>query len=97
MQDQVEAISQTYADRHGIARTDDWLMLKLNEEVGELTQAYLAMKGQSRDRGHTSEGIQRSFRAELADVLAQTLLLAERFGVDLEREVDGKWLVWGRE
>lgn len=87
-----ETVSRSYAGRHAIDRTDDWLVLKLNEEVGELTQAYLARCGQSR-RTSTEEDLDARFRAELADVLAQVLLIAARFGVDLQQEVADKWLV----
>ena len=69
-------------------------MLKLNEEVGELTQAFLARSGQSRDKGRSPEELDDDLKAELADVLAQVLLLAERFDIDLAPEVERKWLVW---
>lgn len=39
---QIEEVSAHYASKHAVNRSDDWLVLKLNEEVGELTQAYLA-------------------------------------------------------
>jgi len=94
MATEVEAVSAWYSERHHITRTDDWFVLKLNEEVGELTQAYLARAGQARDKGRTSSELETDFRAELADVLAQVLLLANRFGVDLADEVNRKWLVW---
>jgi NTP pyrophosphatase (non-canonical NTP hydrolase) len=83
-----------YARRHGIERTDDWLVLKLHEEVGELTQAYLERGGRSRDRGATSDDVDAAFRAELADVLAQLLLVARRFDVDLDAELERKWFRW---
>ena len=92
LQHDVESVSQRYAASNGIDRTDDWLMLKLHEEVGELTQAYLARSGQARDKGRTPEGVDSDFRAELADVLGQVLLLAERFDVDVAAEVERKWL-----
>ena len=87
-----ETVSRTYAARHGIDRTDDWLVLKLTEEVGELTQSYLARCGQTRHTA-TDEELDARFRAELADVLAQVLLIASRFGVDLQQEVADKWHV----
>lgn len=34
------------------------------------------------------------FRSELADVLSQVLLLARHHGVDLEAEVERKWMPW---
>ena len=47
----VENISQIYASRFGITRDDDWQILKLQEEVGELTQAHLMRQGQARRKG----------------------------------------------
>ena len=91
---EVELVSARYAERHDIVRTDDWFVLKLNEEVGELTQAYLARAGQARDKGHSASELEADFRAELADVFAQVLLLAERFDVDVAAEIERKWLVW---
>ncbi|NJP34879.1 hypothetical protein [Micromonospora thermarum] len=35
--DEVEAVSRRYATRHGIDRSGTWFLLKLQEEVGELT------------------------------------------------------------
>jgi NTP pyrophosphatase (non-canonical NTP hydrolase) len=92
--DELEIISRVYERRFGVERTDDWLVLKLHEEVGELTQAYLAASGRSRDRGEQPGEADAAFRAELADVLAQLLLVARRFDVDLEVEVERKWFRW---
>jgi hypothetical protein len=35
---EVEAVSQIYASRYGIERDATWFILKLQVEVGELTQ-----------------------------------------------------------
>jgi NTP pyrophosphatase (non-canonical NTP hydrolase) len=94
LQADVEAVSVFYAERHGIDRTDDWFILKLGEEAGELTQAYLARSGQARDKGRSEAEVEQDFRAELSDVLAQVLLIAQRFDVDLVSEIERKWLVW---
>ncbi|MBU4213652.1 MAG: pyrophosphatase [Actinobacteria bacterium] len=88
-QTQVETISRVYARLHDIERTDDWLVLKLAEEVGELTQAYLAASGRSRREPDAG-----AVAAELADVLAHVLLLAERFDVDLDAALEDKWGRW---
>ena len=57
--------------------------------VGELTQAYLARGGRAR-----SSATDEAFRDELADVLAHLLLVAERFGVDLDEALEAKWFRW---
>ncbi|GAA0836787.1 hypothetical protein GCM10009525_44330 [Streptosporangium amethystogenes subsp. fukuiense] len=92
--DEVEAVSSTYARRNGITRDDTWFLLKLQEEVGELTQAFLMRSGQARDKGHSADELELGFRSELADVLAQLLVMARHHGVDLEAEVERKWMPW---
>lgn len=90
----LEEVSALYARRHQIDRNDDWYMLKLNEEVGELTQAFLARAGQARDKGASPSELDAAVRDELADVFAQVLLCARRFGVDIEQAVEQKWMPW---
>ena len=88
----VETISQRYAEVFSFDRTDTWFLLKLQEEVGELTQAFLMRTGQARSKGQTPDQLDANFRAEIADVLCQLLLMARHFDVDLEDEVERKWL-----
>ena len=90
---QVERVSRTYAAHLGITRDADWHLLKLHEEIGELTQAHLMRTGRARAKGLSAEEIETSFRAEIADVLCHVLLLAHHDGVDLTEEVERKWLV----
>lgn len=92
--DEVDAVSRIYAQKYGIQRDAAWFLLKLQEEVGELTQAFLMKTGQGRDKGQTLEQLDAVFRAELADVLSQVLLLARHYEVDLEPEIEAKWLRW---
>ncbi|WP_020016151.1 hypothetical protein [Promicromonospora sukumoe] len=94
LSDEVEIISRAYARIHGLERTDDWLLLKLHEEIGELTQAFLNLSGRSRDRGLTDDEVRDAFRGEVADALGQLLLVARRFDVDLAEELDRKWFRW---
>lgn len=43
LSDLVARVSDAYAQRNGIARDDDWYLLKLHEELGELTAEYLKL------------------------------------------------------
>ncbi|GEL94474.1 MazG-like family protein [Cellulomonas composti] len=90
-QREIETISRAYGRLFDVERTDDWLVLKLNEEVGELTQAFLTRSGRTRHRGLTPEQSDEAVRDELADVLAHVLVLAERLGVDLDDALERKW------
>ena len=91
---QVEDVSQAYASRFGIVRDENWQILKLQEEVGELTQAYLMRQGQARSKGLDAAEIDAVFRQEVADVLSHVLLLAHHHGIDVVDEIRRKWLVW---
>ena len=88
----VEQVSQLYAEHFGFRRDSTWFLLKLQEEVGELTQAYLALTGQGRDRGRSPEQLRAAFDEEIADVLAHLLLLARHHEVDVAEVLGRKWL-----
>jgi NTP pyrophosphatase (non-canonical NTP hydrolase) len=94
LSEEVEQVSQIYAEKFGIERDATWFLLKLQEEVGELTQSYLMLTGNARAKGKSPEEIQAEFRKEVADVFCHTLLLARFYGIDLEKEVEEKWLAW---
>ncbi len=88
---QFEAASQKYADENGIARDPNWFMLKLQEEVGEVTQAWNRLTGRGRSRGRSEEEMKRDLADETADLLGHVLLLAHRNGLDLENAIERKW------
>lgn len=92
--DQVEQVSQGYAARFGIDRDATWFLLKLQEEIGELTQAHLMLNGQARAKGRSPQEITDLFRSEVADVLCHILLLARHHDIDVLDEVRRKWLVY---
>ncbi|MDQ2904104.1 MAG: pyrophosphatase [Chloroflexota bacterium] len=96
LSEEVERVSQVYAEKFHIERDATWFILKLQEEVGELIQAYLMLSGKARTKGKSSEEIQAAFHKEVADVLCQTLLLARFYNIDIEKEIEEKWLVWNR-
>ena len=91
LQLRLERISRQYEAEFGIEPGNDWIMFKLQEELGELTQAYLAITQRSRHRLEGAEGHEALAR-ELADVLGFTLVLAQRLGIDAEAAVKAKWL-----
>lgn len=90
----LETISAGYAEVYDVQRTPDWMLLKLTEELGELTQAWLAASGQGRSRDRTDDEQQQALAAECADVVAMALLTAHRMGVDAEAAMTQKWLPW---
>jgi len=94
---EIDSINRRYAEVYGFDRTSDWLMLKVQEELGELADAYLGMTGRQRDKGRGDAADARErFALELADAAGLLMALAHNEGVDLERAIDAKWLVWNR-
>jgi NTP pyrophosphatase (non-canonical NTP hydrolase) len=94
--DRLERISVAYAEREGFDRDDDWFLLKLTEELGELTQIQLARTGRSKDRGYDAAALDERLAEECADVLGHVLLFARRHGIGVEAALDRKWLQWER-
>ncbi len=96
LSNEVEQVSQNYAAQYHIERDATWFVLKLQEEVGELIQSYLMLLGKARAKGKSAAEIQSEFHKEVADVFCQTLLLARYYNIDLEKEVEEKWLRWNK-
>ncbi|RZJ01796.1 MAG: phosphoribosyl-ATP pyrophosphohydrolase [Brevundimonas sp.] len=89
LQADVLRISDIYAEQHGIERSADWALLKVQEELGELTAEHLRMSG--RARGTADAG---KLGDEAADVLGMLLIYCDRVGIDLEQAMQRKWLHW---
>lgn len=66
-------------------------MLKLQEEVGELTQAWNRLTGRGRRRERTQEELDRDLADETADLLGHILLFARRNDIDLAAAIERKW------
>ena len=84
-------VSDTYASRNAIARNDDWYLLKLQEELGELTAEYLRITGRGRTKGADAAAIRLALEDEAADVLATLLVFAHKNGIDLDAALERKW------
>lgn len=84
-------VIEVYAKKFSIRCDDDWLLMKLQEELGELTSAYLKLTQRARRGDATAESLEKNFREEVADVLAITLLFAKARGIDPEKALQEKW------
>jgi len=87
----VAQVSDMYAERNDIARDDDWYLLKLQEELGELTAEYLKGTGRGRMKGADAPDIRLALEDEAADVLAMLLLFAQNNRIDLDAALERKW------
>ena len=91
--DKVGQVSDTYAKNCDIQRDDDWYLLKLQEELGELTQQHLKVSKRAR-MSESVEGHKELLSEEVADVFAHVLLYAQKNNIDLEAALEKKWFSW---
>ena len=89
LSEKVARISDIYAAEHGIDRSGDWAILKLQEELGELTAEHLRLSGRARGTPDPA-----ALGDEAADVLGMLLIYCDRAGIDLEQAMQRKWLNW---
>ena len=89
LQADVLRISDIYAAEHDIDRDRDWALLKLQEELGELTAEHLRLTNRARGTPDAT-----ALGDEAADVLGMLLIYCARSGVDLEQAMQRKWLKW---
>ena len=87
-----ETASRIYIEKTGIIRDRDWFLLKLQEEMGELTQAWNRVSGRGRPKGRTPEQLQTDLGDETADMLGHILLFAHQNNIDLPAAIERKWL-----
>lgn len=87
----VAMVSEQYEKNCNIKRDDDWYILKLHEEMGELTQNYLSYTSRGRDRNLTQEDLKKNIANEVADVFGQILLFANHYNIDLGKAMEDKW------
>ena len=92
----VADVSDTYASRNDIARDDDWYLLKVQEELGELTAEYLKTTGRGRLKGADGASLRQALEDETADVLAMLLLFARNNRIDLDAALERKWFQYLR-
>jgi NTP pyrophosphatase (non-canonical NTP hydrolase) len=86
-----EQASQSYATLHGFQRDEDWIILKMQEELGELTQTWIRHTARGRAPAPSSEETMRSLEDETADLFGHVLLFAHRHGLDLGAAIARKW------
>ena len=87
-----ERASRDYAEANGLERDPDWFLLKLQEEMGELTQAWNRLTGRGRAKGRSAYDMSRDLADETADLLGHILLFAHNNRLDLEAAIERKWL-----
>jgi NTP pyrophosphatase (non-canonical NTP hydrolase) len=74
----------------------DWYVMKLQEELGELTEKYMAMTGRAVEKPSSADTAKKELSNEISDVLCLTLLLADRCKINLKDSIQQKWYAYAQ-
>ena len=93
LQDQIAKIFLSNLERDKIDVSDDYVMLKINEELGEFMQSYLIYKKRCRPEKYLSpDESKKEMAKELSDVMGLAFVISKVFKIDLEEALIKKWI-----
>jgi NTP pyrophosphatase (non-canonical NTP hydrolase) len=93
LQDQITKIFLSNLERDKIDVSDEYLMLKINEELGEFVQSYIVYKKKCRPEKFLSpDESKKQMAKELSDVVGLTFVISTIFKIDLEEALIKKWI-----
>ena len=83
----------SYGREYNIEIDEDFALIKLYEEIGELSQAILIHRKKSRPEKHLQEDVsKKEIAKELADVVGMAMVNAHLLGINLEDAISKKWI-----
>ena len=93
LQDQISEIFLSNLKRDKIEVSDDYLMLKINEELGEFVQSYIVHKKRCRPEKYlSSDESKKEMAKELSDVIGLAFAISTVLKIDLEEALIKKWI-----
>lgn len=92
LSDRIGQVGELYARVHGIHRSADWYLLKLTEELGELTAEHLLLEGRAKPNADGSGGTREALENEAADLFGQFVRYLRANEIDIEAAIERKWL-----
>ena len=82
-----------YGEKYNLAIDEDFALLKLYEEVGELAQAILIYRKKCRPEKYVdTKSAKEKLANELADIVGVAIVNAYLLNIDLEEAIDKKWI-----
>ncbi len=93
LQDKITEIFLSNSKRDRIDVNDDYLMLKITEELGEFVQSYIVHKRKCRPEKFLSpDESKKEMAKELSDVIGLALVISNILEIDLEEALIKKWI-----
>ena len=82
-----------YSAKYGVVIDEEFALLKLCEEVGELAQAALIARGRCRsEKMLPPDAAREAVAHELADIVGMAIITANLMGIDLQEAMGKKWM-----
>jgi len=89
----LKLVADDFITKNNIKVTTDQLVIKINEESGEFSKAYLKHVSIGRNKENkTAVELKQDMAEELADLVVQCLVFAEENKIDIETIISEKWL-----
>ena len=93
LQDQVTKIFLANLKRDDIKLSNDYLVMKLTEELGEFVQSVIIHKRDCRPQKYLSpEESKKEMAKELSDVLGLVLVIENTFDLNIDEALTKKWI-----
>lgn len=93
LQDKISKVFLDNAKRDNIEIDDNYLVLKLTEELGEFVQSYIVHQKKCRPEKYLSkEESKRELSKELSDVLGLIFIISKKFNIDIEEVLVKKFI-----
>lgn len=94
IKDKILETWRSYFKKFSINKWEDYEIIKLQEELWELAQAYLIYNWHSRPEKtiwKSEAELKENVAKEIADVIWVSFLLADKLWIDLEKSLIDKW------
>jgi len=93
LQEKIIANGKTYCEIHKVSFDENFVLMKLYEELGELSQAHLIYKKKCRgEKIISKEQAKNNVAKEVADAFGTLIVYADLMNIDLEEAIDKKWI-----
>ncbi len=87
-------VQEEYNRKFTVTHSPDWFLLKLQEELGEMTNAHLVRTQRTRRKVENPEETKAALAEEIADVISYALLFANSVDIDPEAAIVKKWFAY---
>ena len=93
LQEQATNVFLGNLKRDNINVSDDYLIMKLGEELGEFIQSYIIHKKKCRPEKYLSEDeSKKNMAKELSDVIGLAFVISTHLKIDVEEALIKKWI-----